>query len=424
MRRTALVILATTAFAAPLSAQTLSDQLADLFTFGSCGEPLCLDVDPAFHGQHYIPGAVNEARRLIEFMPSAIAASLGQIPFTAANSGTVLVGFQAGAPIFESVSGGPILGERAQTLGKGSYFVGINASGINLSTIRGVDLDDLTFRFPHQNVQDAALGSPIFEHDVIDVASEVQLNFLAVALTAAVGLTDRVDIGVLVPFVRASMTGSSLAIIDNPFGQTTGAHRFDDGSPFTSRASTEGEASGIGDIGVRLKANLHQTTSFGVGATVDARLPVGDEANFLGTGGTSVRVLGVVSGRVNDWAPHLNAGVAIRTAEMQTNSIQAIFGFDRLVSENFTLVGEIATDLQLGSPSLVPPEPITFTAPSVLQLESTNVPDQADHLVDASIGAKLQTGDGMRLVANVLIPLLEGGVRPTAMWTVGLERIF
>ena len=424
MRRFGLLALIATAFATPLSAQTLSDQLAGLFTFGTCGEPLCLDVDATFHGQHYIPGAVTEARRLIDFMPSAIAASLGQIPFTAANSGTVLVGFEAGAPIFESVSGGPILGERAQTLGKGTYFVGVNATGINLSTMRGVPLDGLEFRFPHQNVQDAALGSPTFEHDIIDVASDVQLNFVAFAFTAAFGLTDRIDLGVLVPFVRASMTGSSLAIIENPFGQATGAHQFETGSPFTARSSIDGNASGIGDVGVRLKANLHQTNSFGVGASIDARLPVGDEANFLGTGGTSVRVLGVVSGRVNDWSPFLNAGMAIRTAESQTNSVQATFGFDRLVNPNLTLVAEVATDLQIGSSGLVPPEPISFTSPSVLQISSTNVPDQADHLADASFGLKYQTNAGVRFVGSVLIPLLDGGVRPSTMWNVGLERVF
>jgi len=424
VRHISLVALFSTAFVLPLGAQTLTDNLNDMFTFGACGSPLCLDVDANFHGQHYIPSAVGEAQRLIGFMPAAIAASLGQIPFTAANSGTALVGFQDGAPMFESISAGPILGERAQTLGKGTYYVGANVTGINLSSIRGVSLSRLEFNFPHQNVQDAALGNPSFEQDIVEVASDLQINLMAFALTAAFGITDRVDIGVLVPFVRANMTGNSLAIINNPFGPVTGAHQFAAGAPFTARSSTEGSASGIGDIGVRLKANLHQTSTFGVGVSADVRLPVGDEANFLGTGSTSARVVGVVSGRSGSWTPHLNAGVAIRTGDFQNHSVLAILGFDRMVSPRFTFVGELAMDLQLGASALIAPEPLTFTAPEVRQLNSTNIPNLSDHLLDASVGFKYQSSADLRLVVNGLIPLLDGGVRPSAMWTIGLEKVF
>lgn len=424
VRALALLVAASATMAPALGAQSLNERLLGLFSWGACGSPLCLDVDPSFHGQHYIPGAVGEAQRVLNFIPGAIASSLGQIPFTAANSGTVLAGFEGGVPVFESVSGGPILGERAQTLGQGTYFVGLNVSGINLSSMRGIGLDELRFRFPHQNVQDAALGSPVFEHDVIDVELDMELSFLVAALSAAYGLSDRVDIGVLVPFVSASMSGSSLAVITNPFGQVTGAHQFESGSPYTARSSVEGSASGIGDIGVRLKANLHQTASLGVGATADVRLPVGSENDFLGTGGTSVRILGLISGRTGDWAPHLNAGMVVRTGDVQTNTIQATVGADRLVNESLTFVAEVRADLQLGDSGLEIPEPISFTAPSVLQIETTNIPVQNDHLADASVGFKFQTGSNLRVVGNVLIPLLDGGVRPAAMWTVGLERVF
>ena len=40
--------------AAPVEAQSLNSRINDLFTFGDCGEPLCLSVGSG-HGSHFIP---------------------------------------------------------------------------------------------------------------------------------------------------------------------------------------------------------------------------------------------------------------------------------------------------------------------------------------------------------------------------------
>ena len=49
----------TTTAAQEVQAQSSSGLKArieqELFTFGSCGEPLCLDVDPSLHGNHFKP---------------------------------------------------------------------------------------------------------------------------------------------------------------------------------------------------------------------------------------------------------------------------------------------------------------------------------------------------------------------------------
>jgi hypothetical protein len=54
----------------------------------------------------------------------------------------------------------------------------------------------------------------------------------------------------------------------------------------------------------------------------------------------------------------------------------------------------------------------------------TNIPNGTDNIVAASMGAKLLVGAGFIAVGNVLFPMTEGGMRPNATWTVGLERNF
>src|SRR5512134_2910830 len=59
MSRRAVQALAAAVFLlhAPLGAQTLRDEIVQLFTFGTCGEPLCLEGALGGHGGRFIPAA-------------------------------------------------------------------------------------------------------------------------------------------------------------------------------------------------------------------------------------------------------------------------------------------------------------------------------------------------------------------------------
>lgn len=114
--------------AQPLGAQSLRDRFSELFTFGICGEPLCLDVNASVHGDHFIPSIVQGRDNTLEFMLNAIGFALGNIPLTAAASG-VAYRFEGGVPIATTVSAGPIFADRAETLGRGRLLAGINEIG-------------------------------------------------------------------------------------------------------------------------------------------------------------------------------------------------------------------------------------------------------------------------------------------------------
>jgi hypothetical protein len=423
MRRFALAAVGLALLPGSIHAQSLSERFRQLFTFGDCGQPLCLELNQN-HGLHYIPAVTQGENDMLAFVTASIATSLGNLPFTSATSGVTFRIDETGVPVATSVSGGPIFAERSQTLGRGRFLLGLNVNGISMNNIRGVPLSDLELRFTHQNVGNAALGDPGFENDVIEVATDMSLSLIVTSVFASFGIANDVDIGILVPIVRASLEGSSVATLD-AFTQPS-PHLFGTAAnPSTmAEASTEGSATGVGDIAIRAKINLYQTPEIGFALLGDARLPTGDEENFLGSGNTSVRALGILSGSFGNFSPHLNAGFAYRNGDNQNHSMLATLGFDQLVSERMSIAAELIGDFEMGDPQIILPEPVVFTAPTVRTIELTDIPDDRDNRMDAAFGLKFLLGSGTRGVTNILFPLNEGGLRPKFLWTVGIERTF
>jgi hypothetical protein len=407
-----------------VEAQSLSQRFSQLFTFGDCGQPLCLSVSVVGdHGQHFIPSVTQGEHDLLGFLSGSIASSLANLPFNSATSG-VTFRFVDGAPVATSVSAGAIFAERAQTLGRGRLLAGASVNNLAFDNIRGLPLNSLRFRFAHQNVGAAPMGEPLFENDLIEVSTDLHLNLLVTSVYAAYGVRDNIDVAVMVPLVRATLEGTSEAQVlpfarpsPHLFGTTQSPSEFAD-------AATSGSAMGVGDISVRVKANLYQQTNMGFGVLADVRLPTGDSANFLGSGQTSVRALGIVSGRTGNFSPHLNLGFAYRSGQTQNHSVIGALGFDHLLSDRVTLAADLLTDIELGDSQLQLPDRVVFQAPTSRRVRLTDIPEQADRLLDASIGLKMQLPTEYRVIANILFPLTNGGMRPRYLLNAGFERTF
>jgi hypothetical protein len=430
MRRPLVALSLLAAFADSASGQGLRQKLElGLFSFGACGEPLCLPAlvtQGNLHGRHYIPSAEAGNAAIISFLGSSIGSNISNIPISATTSG-VTYRFEGGAPVRTNVSAGPIFAERAQTLGRGRLLVGANASSIRFNSLRGVPLSGLDFNFTHQDLNPPSEGSPLFENEFISVRTALDVNVLATVGFATYGLTDRIDIGVAVPFVSTSIDGTSVGQIV-PFGQTA-THYFGGSadSPLLSAvANVNGSASGIGDVAVRAKVNLSSRGGTGTGFALlgDARLPTGNEDDFLGSGSTSARIMGIVSSRFGDFAPHANAGMAIRTGDEQTNAVLATAGFDQLLRPWATFAFDLISEWQAGDATLSLPEPVEFTTPFRRTIYPSNIPDRRDDLLNASIGAKLSSAKGFTVIVNALVPLNRGGLRASTLWTAGLEYGF
>ena len=432
MRRAVAAGVALVALAGPLVGQGLRERIAtELFTFGNCDppQPLCLEGSQLVgHGDHFIPASISGAGSIIAFLSNAIAISVSNAPVSAASSGATF-SFVGGQPVKTSSSAGPIFGERAQTLGRGRFFIGANFTGMHFQRIRGVRLDQLVLNFGHQNVPPSdTLGSPDFENDLIQVRVGMNVDLLVSTVFASWGIVDGVDIGVAVPFVHTSVSGQSVAQI-LPFGSGLNTpHYFGtapNGDPvLTAVSGIDGQATGIGDVSGRIKISLIQSGRVGIAIMADARFPTGDEENLLGAGKFSGRGLGIVSVRIGGFSPHANFGYIIRDADLETNGVVANFGFDQLIGPWATMAFDMLSEWQVGAPKLLLPEPIVYQAPFPRSLNATDIPNRKDHQLAASLGFKFTTPKNLNLVTNILIPLRDAGLQPGAVWTGGLEYNF
>jgi hypothetical protein len=412
-----------TCLAAPVEAQSLNSQINSLFTFGDCGKPLCLSVGSG-HGDHFIPAVQAGRTTVIGFVESSVGRSVASTPISATSSGTTFT-IVGGLPVQSSTSPGPIFGERAQTLGRGRFFMGAYVSQIAFTSLNGSPLDNIEFNFSHQNVGDSLYGNPDFENDVIAVRLRMDMNITSAYLNATWGMLDFVDVGIAVPFVRTTLNGSSTAQI-LPFGNST-VHNFG-GDPLNpimrADSRVSGSASGIGDVVGRVKINLGQGKKFGAAILSEVRFPTGDENNLLGAGFTSVRAMGIASAQFGDFAPHLNFGYLARSTATVNDAFLTTVGFDQLMAPWATLGAELITSWQVGKRKETLPNDIVYDVPISRRIPSTNVSNRRDELMNLSLGMKFRVRGGTVLVVNAMAPMRKTGMQPDWIWTGGLEGSF
>lgn len=406
--------------AGPLQGQDMRSTITKLFTFGDCGQPLCLDLDDA-HGNHFLPAVTASNQTVIAFLTDAIGRSAANVPLSATSSGATfsLVG---GLPVRTSTSAGPIFGERAQTLGKGRFFIGANVTGLEFTTLNSAPLDNLEINFAHQDVGNPGEGDPEFENDIIQLRMNLDMSLTVVSLFATWGVLDFMDIGVAVPFVRTSISGTSDAQIQ-PFGSVA-LHRFG-GTPTDPilRASTSasGSASGLGDVVGRIKINLGQGNTLGAALLADVRFPTGSEDDLLGSGSTSIRAMAVGSAQFGNFAPHVNLGYLARSRSGQNDAFLATLGFDNLVAPWATVAADLISEWQIGENAVDLPGDIVFVSPFQRRVPSISVPERRENTLNAALGFKFAVRGGTVLVVNGIAPLRKAGLQPDFVWTLGLE---
>lgn len=435
MRRVAATVLGCVLVAAPLSAQGLRDKISELFVFAPGQQPLFLG-GTGVHENHFITSASSQNGILISFLSNAISGNVASIPVSATSGGSTFR-FEGGAPVRSSLSSGPVFAERAQTLGRGRVFVGVNVNRLHFETLRGVSLSDIRLNFVHQNVDSPACdsiesrdcapyGVPRLENDVIALRLALDIDMTVTSFFLSYGLHDRVDIGVALPIVSTSLLGTSDAQIIS-FAESTAAHFFG-GTPadpqLSSSRSVAGSASGVGDIAVRVKVNLANSERTGFSVLGDVRFPTGSAEDLLGSGHMVARGLAILSARFGAFSPHANVGFLLRDTDSLNNAVLATVGFDHLMASWATLSVDVVSELQSGPTKVLLPGIVTYEVPFRRTVEPTNIPHRRDDLISGSFGFKFLTGSGITIVANTLWPLNRGGLRPNLLWTAGLEYNF
>ena len=418
--------------------QTMQDALNRLFVFGEGSEALFLVGSaqvPAteVHGDHFIPASTDANGAMLEFFGRTIAKNVSSFPIpTTVGSETYV--FVDGVPTRTSNSFGPIVAERAQTLGRGRLSAGLTYSRLSFTELRGVDMRDLRFNFVHENVDfpncDAIFGgdctewgTPQFENDIIELALDLDVQADVWTMFASYGLTDWLDISVAVPVVTLEMFGESRASVAVSTGDDP-THFFG-GSPespvLSASTSVRETATGIGDVAARMKARLGGGDTWQFGVLSEVRLPTGRSEDFLGSGEWNGRAQLVFSGTLGDFAPHGSFGYEYRGSEFDENEFRSNLGFDQRVADWATLAIDVLGTFKTGDRALTLPRPVEIETPFRRVVQLTNIPERRDDLIDGAIGFKIRARPGLFILTNALVPLNDGGLRAGVVPTVGIE---
>jgi hypothetical protein len=230
--------------------------------------------------------AAAEAAR--DTMARALLVNLTSVPIATSSSGFLYrLNPELGTVQRATESFGAFFTERALTPGRGRASFGITATTSRFDRLDGRQLRDGSLITIANTFRDEPAP---FDTEALTL----NLQTSTMTVVASVGITDALEIGGAVPFVRLTLDGERLNVYR--------------GTPLV-QASASGIASGVADVAVRAKYTLATTDSGGVAAAVELRLPTGDEENLLGAGSTSWRVLGIGSLDRGRLGLHGNAGI-------------------------------------------------------------------------------------------------------------------
>jgi len=331
----AIVLAARTVGAADLQNFVTDLYGGDGVTLSSQGGPFA-----AAHVAHFS----GESLEAFTLLNSAIASSAGQFAFNSTFTG-ISFDVARGVPVETRDSLGPLLAESATTLGKGKIDLAFGASRFKYDRIDGRKLDHIVLDFPHEDCcsfqngiqrppPDGVLSG--FETDLVRVNLDIDLEYDVFAFFANYGLTDRWDIGIVVPVLSVDASARAHAEVVSISG-ATGVHSFF-GQDELQNSSTGGSKTGIGDVVVRTKYNFLRDH----GATPDLSLlaqvttPTGDEKNLLGTGETRYKAGLIASKRYGAFGPHLNVAYETSTGEDFLDNLTYAAGFDVRMSPSVT----------------------------------------------------------------------------------------
>lgn len=388
-----------------------------------------LTNETALGGQAGIQSANEAAGKVATGFNSAIAAQVSQLPLASASAGTVVV-YSGGIPeTFNNL--GPILTDRAQTVGKRRFFLGFTASQFVFTDIDGIPLSKLPFSFvatayvPNTNT----VSSYTYTSEDTDLHFKID-QFVGVA---TYGLTNRLDVSVIVPVEYVSMGSTTY----NTTGYILDANNNLVFGPYSSpNTHTPGTASGVGDITFNGKGELWRGEHATVSAGMNFRAPTGDDQNYLGSGSWGYNPY-LVYGYLWKVSPHAKIGYQWNSASELNNptgkpggnlalpgGFNYDVGADWAMLKRVTIAGDLLGNQYVNSPKYVIDTVPLPDNPSTASLATITPASSTYSINNVSAGLKWNPFGNLVLSGNVLIQIDNNGLRSRPTPLVGISYKF
>jgi len=440
MRRLAVMVVACWCLSAVHArAQTKSSSLATLFEdiYGPNGLVLSSDdvqLDGTNHAAHF-NSAFQSDFRLVNI---ALTGQLTAVPLPSPASGfTYEFDSTTGTFVRSTRSFGPILSDRAETIGRGRLAFGFSNQYFSFDHLDGVSLSAVPAVFRHDSFE---LGGG--RADIVSTTNTIEATVNQFSGAVTYGLTSRIDLSLAVPMVKTSLSLLSNArILRLGTGTNLQVHYFKDeaalnGFGSTHQFFTEDSASGVGDLVLRTKAMLIREGSRALAAGIDVRIPTGDELNLLGTGAMGLRPFAAVSGASGPFAPHANIayqwnGNSVLAGDVRAGTeanlpdqFQYALGSDIAVNPKFSMVFDLLGQRVLNSPRLS-----VYTLHATGQAGSADLPDirfstDSYWVTDASLGFKANVASRLLVNFNMRFNVGDKGLADRVAPLIGIEWSF
>jgi Putative MetA-pathway of phenol degradation len=431
----------------------------------------------------------------IKPITQAVGTRLSQLPIASPSSG-ISVTYDAALKTFVPSTDnnlGPIFGERASTIGPHKLFVGFSYQYFNFDSIDGHKLDNIPLALHALPISAAIIppvfdtpacnttgfpadgsynGSPCLVRDYVKTTYDTNLKVNQYIFYLTYGITRHFEVSTAVPFsnVRMSVVAHATIVPESFAPQPPYIfNRFNFFQPsiaqtppppnitvpncpaapcFDAVFSDSRSVTGIGDVILRAKYEFYEGERLGIAGGLDARLPTGDEENFLGSGALGLKPFVVFSYRARV-SPHASVGYELNGNSLlygdfiatPTNTKSAlpsrflyVAGADVAVTKRITAAFDLYGQRVFGASQLESGQLADFGAcndsncgvvtvgspiPTSLLKSNANI-----SIVDASIGGKVRLSKHLLATGNVLLKLNDSGLRANVVPLAGISYVF
>ncbi|HTM05581.1 MAG TPA: hypothetical protein VL173_18860 [Vicinamibacterales bacterium] len=332
-------------------------------------------------------------------LSNALLASITTVPVSSASSGfSYRLNRTLGTVERASDTFGPFYVERALTAGAGEASLGFNFRYAKFTSLDGNDLTNGSFVTVANQFTD--------EPQPFDTET-LTLNIKTTTATVFgnVGVTDRIDVGGSVPFIRLDISGARV----NDYRGTTA---------LLARATAE--TMGLGDVALRSKVRLTPDGPGAVAAGVEARLPTGREQDLLGTGQLAMRYTALASYETGPTSVYGNFSIGQGGIGREVAYSAALAA---AATPRLTLVGEFLARQIDGLQRI---GPVVAPHPRIAGVNTTRLMPTGENEMTAYAvaGFKWNVGGTWLLHGHVLVPLVDNGLTAHFTPTITLDYTF
>lgn len=381
------------------------------------------------HSAHFNSGFESEFSQF----GTALTGQIVSLPLPAPASGFTYQ-FDPGLGVFtrSTSSFGPILAERADTIGARRVSIGFAYQRLAFDSIENIDLQSVPAVFTHDNAE--LRGG---REDVITTVNSIDSKVSRSAAFITYGVTNDLDVSIAVPYITTDIVVTSDATVRRIGTTIPEIHFFravDDSIGDRRIYTAFGHASGIGDITIRMKQAIKKSPRNGIALGLDLRLPTGDENNLLGTGAPAVQPFAAWSATYGTFAPHINLGYQWNGSSTLAGDIEAgvsedlpdvaVYALGAVVSVHprVTLALDVLGRYIIDSPRVHLEDFVALDGHSVfpnIAFDTGSINE-----LSSAVGLKINVAGRLLLNTNLLMRLNSEGLRDKISPLVGVEYAF